>query len=265
VASIRLRDVSIEIPVYDIANSSIRRMILAGTVGGRFAQERTAMVVHALKSVSFEAADGDRIGLIGANGAGKTTLLRVLSGVYPPTRGLVEVEGSVSVMFNIMLGMDIDATGYDNIRICGVLWGLTRRQIDERFDAIADFTEIGPFLNMPVRTYSAGMRLRLAFAIATARDPDILLLDEAIGAGDAQFQQKAFARLKDMVHRSNILVVASHSNDIIRQICNRAVLLHQGSLIECGDVEPVLAAYQALGHTLAAADAPASSAMTAAP
>ena len=254
-AGVSLHDVSIDIPVYDITNSSIRKLIV-GTVGGRFAQGRAAVVVNALRNVTFEAHDGDRIGLVGPNGAGKTTLLRVLSGVYPPTRGTVDVHGQISPMFNVMLGMDMDATGYDNIRICGVLWGMTRKEIDERFDGIAEFTEIGPFLNMPLRTYSAGMRLRLAFAIATARDPDILLLDEAIGAGDAVFFQKAFGRLKAMVHRSNILVVATHSDDIIRQICNKAIWLHQGSLMEYGDVESVLAAYRKMREAPAAAVAP---------
>jgi ABC-2 type transport system ATP-binding protein/lipopolysaccharide transport system ATP-binding protein len=242
-AALSLENVSIDIPVYDMGSSSIRKSLLRSAIGSRFTQGDTTIVVNALKSISFEARDGDRIGLIGANGSGKTTLLRVLSGVYSPTRGSVVVDGRVSPMFDVALGMSPDATGYENIRICGVLWGLMPDEIRSRLPEIAEFTELGAFLDMPVRTYSAGMRLRLAFAIATARDPDILLLDEAIGAGDATFVNKAFARLSALVHRSSILVIASHSEGIIRKLCNKAIWLHNGSLEEFGNVENVLESY----------------------
>jgi ABC-2 type transport system ATP-binding protein/lipopolysaccharide transport system ATP-binding protein len=142
--------------------------------------------------------------------------------------------------------MSMDATGIENIRMCGILWGLTRREIDTHMDEIMNFTELGGYLNMPVRTYSAGMRLRLGFAIATAQDPEILLLDEAIGAGDAIFMEKAFARLQNLAHRSRILVVASHAEDIIHKLCNKAIWLHRGNLMEYGEVDHVLAAYRGL-------------------
>src|SRR5262249_3257896 len=196
-------------------------MILNSAVGGRLATAGSVVIVNALRSISFEARDGDRIGLVGTNGSGKTTLLRVLSGVYPPTHGTIELEGHISPMFDVTLGMNLDATGLENIRTCGVLWGLSPREIDGRIEDIARFTELDAFLSVPVRAYSAGMRMRLAFAIATARDPDILLLDEAIGAGDAIFFQKAFARLRELATRSNILFVASHSDSVIRQLCNK--------------------------------------------
>jgi ABC-type polysaccharide/polyol phosphate transport system ATPase subunit len=241
-AGIRVNGVSIEIPIYDVASSSLRKRLL-GSVGGGFAAAGSHVVVHALKDVSFEARDGDRIGLIGGNGSGKTTLLRVLSEVYAPTSGSVDVQGRVSPMLDTQLGMSMDATGYENIRICGVLWGLSRDQIEASFEDISSFTELGEYLAMPVRTYSTGMRLRLAFAIATLRQPDILLLDEVIGVGDAAFFEKAYARLQALVERSRILFVASHTNKIIEDLCNKVIWLHQGTLIALGNVREVLDSY----------------------
>ncbi|HKH19829.1 MAG TPA: ABC transporter ATP-binding protein [Gammaproteobacteria bacterium] len=242
--TIRVSNVSVDIPVYDMAGASLRTMLLGKTVGGRFAKSGGHVIVHALKNISFEAFDGDRIGLIGFNGSGKTTLLRVLSDVYPPSAGTLEINGRVSPMLDATLGMAGDATGLENIRMCGVLWGLTRSQIEASLDDIAEFTELGEYLKMPVRTYSAGMMLRLAFAIATLREPDILLLDEVIGVGDASFYQKAYARLQNMVQRSRILFVASHATPIIRQLCNKAIWLHQGGLVRYGEVSEVLTAYE---------------------
>jgi ABC-type polysaccharide/polyol phosphate transport system ATPase subunit len=242
-STIQLTNVSVDIPVYDVAGSSLRKVILGRTVGGRFAESGTHVVVHALKNITFQASDGDRIGLVGQNGSGKTTLLRVLSHVYPPTSGTVAVSGRVSPMFDTTLGMSGDATGLENIRICGALWGLTRRQVEAGLDDVAQFTELGDYLKMPVRTYSQGMQLRLAFAIATLREPDILLLDEVIGVGDANFYKKAFERLLNLVRKSRILFVASHSRDIIGKLCNKVIWLHQGTLIAHGDAETVLSAY----------------------
>jgi ABC-type polysaccharide/polyol phosphate transport system ATPase subunit len=243
VTTIRLDDVSIDIPVYNFANISLRKALLGKTIGGRFSQSGAHVIVNALKNISFEAQDGDRVGLIGSNGSGKTTLLRVLAGVYTPTSGSCEVQGDVVPMFDTSLGMNGDATGLESIRICSALWGLTRKQTEATLDDIIAFTELGDYLAMPIRTYSSGMRLRLAFAIATARKPDILLLDEVIGAGDANFFQKAFARLLGLVEQSRILFVASHSSKLIEEICNKAMWLHQGSLIAYGPAEEVVAAY----------------------
>jgi ABC-type polysaccharide/polyol phosphate transport system ATPase subunit len=242
--AIRVADVSIDIPVYDVASTSLRRLILGRTVGGRFAQSGTHVIVHALKNISFEAHDGDRIGLIGNNGSGKTTLLRALADVYPPTSGTVHVNGRVSTMFDATLGMYEDSTGFENIRVSGILWGLTRSQIEASMDDIIEFTELGDYLNLPLRTYSSGMKLRLAFAIATLRQPDILLLDEVIGVGDAGFYQKAYSRLQSLVRLTRILVVASHADAIIRQLCNKVIWLRNGELVAYGDVGEILEAYQ---------------------
>ena len=242
--AIRVVDVSIDIPVYDIAGTSLRKLILGRTVGGRFSQGGTHVIINALKNISFEAHDGDRIGLIGNNGSGKTTLLRALADVYPPTSGTIDVNGRVSTMFDATLGMYEDSTGFENVRVSGILWGLSHAEIQASMDDIIQFTELGDYLNLPLRTYSTGMKLRLAFAIATLRSPDILLLDEVIGVGDAGFYQKAYSRLQSLVSRSRILVVASHANTIIQQLCNKAIWLRNGELVAYGDVGAILEAYR---------------------
>jgi ABC-type polysaccharide/polyol phosphate transport system ATPase subunit len=244
-AAIIVRNLSIDIPVFDVAGASLRRLFLRKAVGGQMVAEGAHVVVHALRDVSFTAEDGDRIGLIGSNGSGKTTLLRALADIYPPTAGAVKVSGHVSPMFDISLGMNEDATGWENVRMCGMLWGLTPAQIENSREDIAKFTELGD-LNLPVRIYSQGMQLRLAFAIVTVREPEILLLDESIGVGDANFFEKAFARLKGQIGRSRILVVASHSDSMIRQLCNKA--LCGGALMAYGEVDSVLEAYTKSSH-----------------
>jgi ABC-2 type transport system ATP-binding protein len=244
VAFISLKDVSIDIPIYDISGSSLKKLLLGRAIGGRFGEAGSHVIVNALRNINFEAHDGDRIALVGSNGSGKTTLLRVLADVYPPTQGIVHVEGRVSPMLDAALGMTIDATGWENIRICGMLWGLSRPQIEASIQEIADFTELGDFLNVPVRTYSMGMLLRLGFAVATLRDPEILLLDEVIGVGDASFFTKAYDRLLRLVDRSQIMVVASHSDVILRQLCNKAIWLKSGQLMEYGEIGKVLDAYK---------------------
>jgi len=244
VTKITLTNVSVEIPVFDISSSSVRQMLLKKAVGGRIGSSGSHAIIDALQNVTLELNDGDRVGLIGRNGSGKTTLLRVMSKVYPPTQGEIEITGQISAMFNTTLGMSMDASGLENIRNCGMLWGLTSDQTENSIEEISEFSELGEYLAMPVRTYSAGMKMRLAFAIATALNPEILLLDEVIGVGDPSFFQKAFARIKGLIDTSRILVIASHSQPIIRQICNKAVWLQDGSLIEFGEVDHVLAAYQ---------------------
>jgi ABC-type polysaccharide/polyol phosphate transport system ATPase subunit len=244
-ASISLSNASVEIPVFAVGNNSLKTTLLRKAVGGKFAQTGHNLMINALNDVSLEVRDGERIGLIGRNGAGKTTLLRVLAGVYPPTSGAVQVIGRVSPMFDISLGMSPDSTGMENIRVCGTLWGLSRAEIAAGIDDIAEFTELGDYLKIPVRTYSAGMLLRLSFAIATLRQPEILLLDEIIGVGDASFQAKAKARLEKIVNRAQILVVSSHSDTIIRDLCEKVIWLDKGSIAAYGAVDEVLAAYNA--------------------
>jgi ABC-2 type transport system ATP-binding protein len=243
-SSIIVNDVSVDIPIYDVSSASLKKMVLSRAVGGRFAQAGSHVNVNALKNISFEAHDGDRVALVGNNGSGKSTLLRVLSEVYPPTKGSVQVTGRISPLFDTTLGMNMEATGWENIRMCGRLWGLTPGQVEDSIAGIVDFTELGDYLSVPVRTYSMGMMLRLAFAIATVRDPDVMLIDEIIGVGDGRFFEKAFARLRNMVERSSILFVASHGDHVLRMLCNKAIWLQNGTLMAYGDINEVLAAYR---------------------
>jgi ABC-2 type transport system ATP-binding protein len=243
-AAIVLDDVGIDIPIFDVSRASLRKALLGRTIGGRFGQSGSHVTVRALKNITFEAHDGDRIALVGDNGSGKSTLLRVVSKVYPPTSGAVSIVGRISPMFDATLGMSMDATGLENIQIAGTIWGLTRSQIKDNVDDIADFTELGDYLKVPVRTYSNGMLLRLAFAIATAREPEILLIDEIIGVGDVGFFEKAFARLHRLVERSRILIVAAHQDAMLRRLCDKAIWLSHGNLIHYGDIESVLGARQ---------------------
>jgi ABC-type polysaccharide/polyol phosphate transport system ATPase subunit len=244
-ASVELNDVCIEFPIYD-ADRSFRKSLLKRRTGGTLAQDQRTgrAVVRALDCVTFKLSDGDRLGLVGHNGAGKTTLLRTIAGVYEPARGSVSVAGKVSPMFSLTLGMDHDASGRRNIRACGMFLGMSKKEIAEKTPEIEEFTELGEYLALPVRTYSAGMQMRLAFAIATATDPGILLLDEGIGAGDARFAEKAKKRVDALIERSSLMVLATHANSAIQAMCNKAAHLCEGRIVEFGDVEDVIRSYE---------------------
>jgi ABC-2 type transport system ATP-binding protein len=244
VADIFLKNVGVDIPIFDVREASLKKALLGRTIGGRFARSGSYLTVNALKNIDFEAHDGDRIALVGDNGAGKSTFLRVVSHVYPPTSGTVHVVGKVSPMFDTTLGMNMDATGMENIQISGTIWGMTRTQIKNNTDDIVDFTELGDYLKVPIRTYSNGMLLRLAFAIATVREPEILLIDEIIGVGDAGFFKKAFARLLKLAERSRILMVAAHQDETLRRLCNKAAWLSHGSLLAYGEFDSVIRTYR---------------------
>lgn len=234
---IEVKDVDVSFPVFDTSYRSLRRNIIeVGSAGyiGKARKDRT--VIEALRDVSLSIGDGDRLGLIGRNGAGKSTLLKVLAGVCPPSRGSVTIDGSVSTLFNVSGFMDPDLSGYDNIVFTGLLLGLSKKEIENLVPDIEEFTELGAYLQMPVRTYSAGMMVRLGFAVATSVTPDILLLDEAIGAGDAHFVAKAQARAKSLYEKSRVLVIASHSEEILLELCNRAVVMERGKIIADGPV-----------------------------
>ncbi len=196
--------------------------------------------VHALRDIDLELRPGDRLALIGRNGAGKTTLLRVLSGVYEPTGGDFHCEGRVSALTDLMLGMDPDADGYEFIVSRGIVMGLDKRQARQLIPDVEAFTELGEYLKLPVRAYSSGMLLRLAFAVSTSVTQDILLMDEMIGVGDARFLHKAHDRLQAIMVRAQILVLASHNEAILRKFCNRAVLMEEGRVVLAGDVEECL-------------------------
>jgi lipopolysaccharide transport system ATP-binding protein len=226
--SISCRDVTLRFPVYGVDAKSLKKHIARVTVGGRLGRTAGATEVTALSHLNLELKAGDRLGLIGHNGSGKTTLLRALSGAYEPDEGQIEVQGRIAALLDLGLGIDPSASGFDNIRLRGRIAGLSARDVENRMDEIAEFTGLGPFLAMPVKTYSAGMQARLAFAAATSVEADVLLMDEWIAVGDADFQQLAHKRLLKLVERAGILVLASHDTDLLRLYCNKVVRLEGG-------------------------------------
>jgi ABC-2 type transport system ATP-binding protein/lipopolysaccharide transport system ATP-binding protein len=245
-ASMVLDRVCVDFPIYD-SDRSLRKLLFRSSVGGVVRQDATRgnrLTVRALDDLSFTLNEGDRLGLIGHNGAGKSTLLRVMSGAYQPSSGTIHVDGSISALLQLGMGIDPEETGYANIYNGCLLMGMRPAQIRERIDEIADFTELGEYLRVPVRTYSTGMQVRLSFAIATSLDPDILLLDEVLGAGDAMFLIKAEQRVQDLMRQASLLVLASHSIAVLRRFCNKAVLLKAGRVEEYGEVDTVVAAYE---------------------
>ena len=202
--------VCVDFPIYNAKNRSLKNTVMQAATGGKVSFGADGTIIRSLDDVSFTLKDGDRVGLVGHNGAGKSTLLRALSRVYEPTSGYAQIEGEIGSLVDISLGIDAEATGRENIFIRGALLGLRRKEIENRFDEIVDFSELGSFVDMPVRTYSSGMHLRLAFAVATIIRPEILLMDEWLSVGDASFNAKAESRLTELVQSSRILVIASH-------------------------------------------------------
>ena len=254
-AHIAADGLAIDIPIYDVTSRSLKHVLMlnpianalrgASHVGGAIAMgARGVVVVRAIDGVSFEIKSGERVGLIGHNGAGKTTLLRTLAGIYEPTGGRLQTAGRIMPLFNLMEGMMPDATGREFIHIRGILLGMQPSEIDALTAEVIDFCELGDYIDMPVRMYSTGMLVRLAFGIATSATADILLFDELIGAGDARFVEKAQQRLQRFVDRSSIVVVASHNPAVLQQWCNRAFLLEHGKLVQDGGVEEVLETYE---------------------
>lgn len=240
-AHIALRNVSVRFPVLSFRDRSLRsRFVSAVTL-----RRNTAVphIVLALNDVSLDIRAGDRVAIIGANGAGKTTLLRVLARIYHPTSGSVDVLGRCLPLFDLSAGFDEEATGYENIMRRGLVIGARRSEIDARRAEIAAFTELGDRLDLPLRTYSSGMMLRLIFAVATAVEGEIVLLDEWIGVGDQQFRKKARQRLDEIVVRAGILVLASHDVALIKSTCNRAILLEEGRIVAAGATDEILGQY----------------------
>jgi len=195
-----------------------------------------AHYVTALDGVSFELRAGDRLGLVGPNGAGKTTLLKVLYGIYEPTEGKVEIDGRVDALFNINLGFRSEATGRRNIELRGLINGWSPQEIAARMEGIIEFSELGDFIDMPLKTYSQGMAARLAFSIATSFEPEILLMDEWIGAGDPAFQNKAGKRMLELTEKAGIIVLASHNEGLIKKTCNKVLALERAGLKYFGDI-----------------------------
>lgn len=202
------------------------------------------MTVEALKEINLEIKEGDRLGILGHNGAGKSTLLKLLAGIYPPTKGKRVVEGRISSLFDIALGFEMDASGYENIFYRGYLQGETPRSVRSKMEEIAEFSELGEFLNMPVRYYSAGMLVRLAFSIATAIKPEILLVDEVLSVGDMAFQQKAKQRMSEMMQHAELIVMVSHDLTSLSNLCDKGIWMDHGRIRAMGPVTQLAAAYK---------------------
>jgi len=227
------RDLVVEFPMYGYGNRSVRSTFLRAATGGTVARDgANHMVVRALDRLNFTVNDGDRIGLVGHNGSGKSTLLRVLAGAYEPVSGSIEVRGKVASMLSITLGMEPEATGFENIFLRAAVMGLTRRETEPLVDQICEFADLGEYIHMPFRTYSSGMALRLGFAVSTATPADIILMDEWLSVGDADFAAKAQKRLHEQLSRSRILVLASHSEKMVQDNCNRIFHLDHGRMHE---------------------------------
>jgi ABC-2 type transport system ATP-binding protein/lipopolysaccharide transport system ATP-binding protein len=246
-SELSLDNVSVSFPIYHGGSRSLKKSLLFRGSGGQLASDASHRItVEALRNVSMEFRTGDRVALIGNNGAGKTTLLRVMAGIYEPVTGVVKSRGRISPMFDISLGIDGDISGYDNIRLRGLILGLPAREIEERMADIAEFTELGDYLDIPVRTYSSGMMTRLTFAVATCFSPEILLMDEWILAGDAGFLAKAQHRVEAFVEQAGILVLASHSTEICRRWCNKGVWMERGEVKMAADISAVLDSYNSV-------------------
>lgn len=229
---------SLSLPVYGTINRSLKGALLSGATGGTIARaSRRIHVVEAVKDVSLELRDGDRLGLVGHNGAGKTSLLKLMAGIYSPTSGRCEVQGRRVSLLDMTMGLDPEATGLENIRLRGLMQGLDSARLKELTPAICEFSGLGEFLHLPVRTYSSGMLLRLAFSIVSQADAEILLMDEWLGVGDAEFMRQADQRLHELVGQANILVLASHNSDLVRDVCNVVARMEHGRLVgweRCG-------------------------------
>jgi len=244
-ASLYLRDVAVEFPIYSGGSRSLKKLLFHSTTQGNLARDASDRItVMALNGVTLDIKHGDRLAIIGANGAGKSTLLKVLAGIYAPTGGRMHAEGRVSALLTASVGLNPDATGRENIIIRGMYMDVHPRDMRAHVDEIAEFTELGSFIDMPVRTYSAGMMVRLCFAVATSLRPEILLMDEWLAAGDAAFLNKARQRMEDFLSGTSVLVLASHSLSLVKEWCNRAILLDHGRVAAIGSVDDVAAAYE---------------------
>ncbi len=239
---IRLENVGLRFRVRHMGRTSLKDYLLHGLFR-RSQKEKTGMDVQALDGINLAIAEGERLGIIGRNGAGKSTLLRLLAGIYPPTTGRREVHGHISSLFDIALGFEAEGTGWENIKYRGYLQGETPRSIEAKTQEIAEFSELGNFLDMPVRYYSTGMKVRLAFSIATAIQPEILIIDEVLSAGDMAFQNKARERMKALMSNARAVVVVSHDLKTLPLLCDQTMWLDHGKIVMTGPTEEVIAAY----------------------
>lgn len=241
---INLQKVSVDIPIFNSQTRSLKKTLLGVATGGKIGTSLNGKtVVRSLDNINLEIKSRERVGIIGHNGAGKSTLLRVLGRVYTPTMGKATINGRIGSLIDISLGIDAEATGIENIYLRAALLGIPKAEVDTNLEDLIEFTELGDFIEMPVRTYSTGMHLRLAFAVSTMITPEILLMDEWLSVGDQNFQVKAESRLNKLIERSNILILASHSRELIERCCTRVVWLEHGAIRMDGNAQEVCGNY----------------------
>jgi lipopolysaccharide transport system ATP-binding protein len=251
-ARIHIDNISVWFPLYHGSSRSLKKTVVAAASGRLGQDQQQRVVVRALQDVTLQVNSGDRLGLVGSNGAGKTTLLRVLAGIYEPVAGRVHIQGTLNAMLDPTLGMNLELTGRENILLRGLYTGLPRSSLPRLEEDVAEFAGLADFMDLPMRIYSSGMVVRLGFALATAIRPQILLMDEWFLAGDADFLEKAKARLEEMVRGAEILVLSSHQDSIIREWCTRVLWMDQGQIRADGAPDQVLPQY--LGHPVPAAE-----------
>jgi ABC-type polysaccharide/polyol phosphate transport system ATPase subunit len=242
-ASIELQKVSLLYPVYGADARSFKTTLLNMATGGRLDRDSGNIMVEALKNVDLQLEKGDRLALLGHNGAGKSTLLKVLAQIYEPTSGYLNIQGQANCLFDIMMGMDQELNGYENIMLRGLILGLSKQEIRKIIPQVEEFAELGDFMKMPIKTYSSGMKLRLAYGIITSVFSEILLIDEIVSVGDVQFMEKAKNRMKSLVHQSDIMILSTHDIHIIKEFCNKILWLEKGVVKCLGTVEEVLKIY----------------------
>ncbi len=235
---VKLTGVTLDYTIYSVRAQSLRNLAMNMAVGGKlYRNQGDVTVMRAVSNIHIEADEGDRIALIGHNGSGKTTLLRLIAGIYSPTQGVVDVQGTMTSMLALGAGMDSDATGLQNIKKMGAMRMIPKKVVESRIDAIAEFSELGHFLQLPVKTYSSGMVMRLMFSVATEFDSDILVMDEWLSAGDAAFVAKARARMETFVDRAKILVLGTHDYGLVNAVCNKVCVLENGASVFYGSIE----------------------------
>jgi len=233
VAHVSAKDIVVEFPIYEAKSRSLKTRVLNAATGGRLARDAgERVIVRALNGLSFEFNESDRVGVVGHNGSGKSTLLRVLVGAYEPVKGSIKTVGRVASMLSVSLGMDVEATGYENVFLRAAIMGLTPKQTAPLADEICEFSGLGDYIHMPMRTYSSGMSMRLAFAISTSVAADIVVMDEWLSAGDHAFAEQAQSRLTRLADQAKILVLASHDEQLIRRTCNKMLQLDHGDMVK---------------------------------
>lgn len=247
-SKVSIKNATLEFPIFSIGSTSIRHHLLEIGTGGLIKSSKGYKTVKSLSNINLYLEDGSKVGIIGHNGSGKSTLMRLIAGIYHPTSGKIKVEGRISTIFELGVGADQDLSGLENIIRIGVMMGISFQKLEKLIPKISEFTQLGNFLDFPVRTYSAGMAMRLYFAMALFSDPDILLIDEVFGVGDSAFQQRASEKLEEQIYKSQIFIFASHSTDLLKKFCDKCLLMDHGRIILFDKTEKVIEEYDKLKY-----------------